>query len=163
MLPEIKQVLYASDLGESSVPALRMAVKLALDNGASITFLHVVEAISPSTEAMIESHFEPEVLAKLRKTGLDNLNSTMTQRVERFWAEELPEGKAQELSKPLILIEKGNVEETILNTAQQMNVDKIVMGTRTHSALAKMFMGSSAQRVMQHSDRPVLIVPLPAD
>jgi nucleotide-binding universal stress UspA family protein len=163
MLPEIKQVLYASDLGESSVPALRMAVKLALDNGASITFLHVVEAISPSTEAMIESHFEPEVLAKLRKTGLDNLNSTMTQRVERFWAEELPEGKAQELSKPLILIEKGNVEETILNTAQQMNVDMIVMGTRTHSALAKMFMGSSAQRVMQHSDRPVLIVPLPAD
>jgi nucleotide-binding universal stress UspA family protein len=61
------------------------------------------------------------------------------------------------------LIEKGNVEETILNTAQQMNVDMIVMGTRTHSALAKMFMGSSAQRVMQHSDRPVLIVPLPAD
>jgi nucleotide-binding universal stress UspA family protein len=69
MLPEIKQVLYASDLGESSVPALRMAVKLALDNGASITFLHVVEAISPSTEAMIESHFEPEVLAKLRRRG----------------------------------------------------------------------------------------------
>ena len=147
----------------SSVPALRMAVKLAVDNGASITFLHVVEEISPSTEAMIESHFEPEVLAKLRKSGLDNLNSKMTQRVERFWADELPEGKAQELSKPLILIEKGNVEETIFNTAKQMNVDMIVMGTRTHSALAKMFMGSSAQRVMQHSDRPVLIVPLPAD
>ncbi|WP_020683401.1 universal stress protein [Marinobacterium rhizophilum] len=163
MLPEIKQVLYASDLGESSVPAFRMAVKLAVDSGASITFLHVVEAISPSTEAIIETHFEPEVLAKLRKTGMDELNSKMTQRVERFWADELPQGKAQELSKPLILIEKGNVEEKILATAKQMNVDVIVMGTRTHSALAKIFMGSSAQKVMQHSDRPVLIVPLPAD
>ncbi|ANG63530.1 hypothetical protein A8C75_14315 [Marinobacterium aestuarii] len=163
MLPDIKQILYASDLGENSVPALRMAVKLAIEHGATITFLHVVEVLSPSTEALIDTHFEPEVLAQLRKTGIEDLRNKMTERVERFWVDELPAGKAEVLSKPLVLIEKGNVEEKILATARQMDVDMIVMGTRTHSALAKMFMGSSAQRVMQHSDRPVLIVPLPAD
>ncbi len=163
MLPEIKQILYASDLGENSVPALRMAVKLAIEHGAAITFLHVVEVLSPSTEALIDTHFEPAVLAELRKAGIDDLRSKMTRRVESFWAEEIPAGKAAELGKPLVLIEKGNVEEKILATAKQMDVDMIVMGTRTHSALAKMFMGSSAQRVMQHSDRPVLIVPLPAE
>ncbi len=163
MLPDIKQILYASDLGENSVPALRMAVKLAIENGASVTFLHVVEVLSPSTEALIDTHFEPEVLAQLRKAGIEDLRNKMAERVERFWAEELPADKVGALGKPLVLIEKGNVEEKILATARQMDVDMIVMGTRTHTALAKMFMGSSAQRVMQHSDRPVLIVPLPAD
>jgi nucleotide-binding universal stress UspA family protein len=163
MLPEIKQILYASDLGENSVPALRMAARLALDHGASITFLHVIEVLSPSTEALIETHFEPEVLAEMRRTGIEDLRSKMVARVERFWAEELPQGNNQALSKPLVLIEKGNVEEKILGTARQMDVDLIVMGTRTHTALAKMLLGSSAQRVMQHSDRPVLVVPLAAD
>jgi nucleotide-binding universal stress UspA family protein len=163
MLPDIKQILYASDLGENSVPALRMAVKLAIEHGASVTFLHVVEVLSPSTEALIDTHFEPEVLAQLRRTGIEDLRNKMTERVERFWAEELPAGKAEAIGKPLVLIEKGNVEEKILATARQMDVDMIVMGTRTHTALAKLFMGSSAQRVMQHSDRPVLIVPLPSD
>ncbi len=163
MLPQIKQILYASDLGENSAPALRMAAKLALDHEARISFLYVIEVLSPSVEAQIETHFEPEVLEELRRSGIEELRSKLVARVESFWTDELPQGSESRLHKPEILIEKGNVEECILNTAKTMNADLIVMGTRTHSALSRMFMGSSAKRVMQHSDRPVLIVPLPAE
>ncbi|GGO87334.1 hypothetical protein GCM10011348_40280 [Marinobacterium nitratireducens] len=162
MLPEIKHILYASDLGENSRPAFRMAVKLASEHHAKITFLHVIEAMSPSAEAVIETYFEPKVLEEMRRSGTEQLKSQMVGRIESFWTEELPEGVEFPQGKPDVRVEKGNVEEMILKSAGDIDADIIVMGTRTHSALSKMFLGSSAQRVMQHSDRPVLIVPLPA-
>jgi len=163
MLPEIKEILYASDLGENSRPAFRMAVKLAADHGAKITFLHVIEAMNPSAEAVIETYFEPKVLEEMRKSGTEQLKQQMVGRIESFWTEELPAGFVFPQGKPQVRIEKGNVEEMILKVAGEINADVIVMGTRTHSALSKMFLGSSAQRVMQHSDRPVLVVPLPTE
>lgn len=163
MLPEIKHILYASDLGENSRPAFRMAVELAATHNAKITFLHVIEALSSSAEAVIETYFEPEVLAEMRRSGADELKAKMADRIEKFWTEEVPEGFAFPQGKPEVQIEKGNVEEMILKTARKTDADLIVMGTRTHSALSKMFLGSSAQRVMQHSDRPVLVVPLASE
>lgn len=163
MLPEIKHILYASDLGESSRPAFRMAVELAAVHKAKITFLHVIEAMSPSAEAVIETYFDPEALAEMRKAGTEELKHKMAERIERFWREEVPDGFEFPQGKPEVRIEKGNVEEMIMKTARKSQADMIVMGTRTHSALSKMFLGSSAQRVMQHSDIPVLVVPLPAE
>ncbi|NVK40196.1 MAG: universal stress protein [Oceanospirillaceae bacterium] len=162
MLPDIKQILYASDLGENSRPAFRMAVELASRHGAKVTFLHVIEAMSASTEAVIETYFEPSVLEEMRRTGTEQLKNQMVGRIESFWTEEVPEGFEFPQGKPEVLIEKGNVEEKILEIAHKIDANIIVMGTRTHSALSKMFLGSSAQRVMQHSDVPVLVVPLPS-
>ena len=119
--------------------------------------------MSPSAEAVIETYFEPKVLDEMRKSGTEQLKQQMVGRIESFWTEELPAGVEFPQGKPQVRIEKGNVEEMILKVAGEINADLIVMGTRTHSALSKMFLGSSAQRVMHHSDRPVLIVPLPAE
>lgn len=52
----------------------------------------------------------------------------------------------------------GHAADEILKLAKKENVDLIIMGSRGHGALASLLMGSVAQKVMAHADRPVMIV-----
>lgn len=160
MLPSIKHILYASDMGENSRPAFRMAVKQAVDNNAQITFLNVIEPLSSSARSMVESYMPSGALKKIEAEGLAELQTMMSDRIAKFCEDELPVGVVLPKGEPVKRVERGVVEDVILEVAEEINADLIVMGTRTHSSLAKLFLGSSAQRVLQHSDRPVLIVPL---
>ena len=159
MLPEINNILYASDMGKASRPAFLRAAGEAVQHDAKITYLHVMEPMNRSTETMIESYLSEEVLASLRDKGLDALKAKMTERVDKVIREELtdivlPHGT------PDCHIESGRPNEVILKVAKEINADLIVMGTRTHSSIGKMLMGSTAQKVLQESDIPVMVVPL---
>ena len=91
---------------------------------------------------------------------MTELKATMVKRIEAFCQDELPADFTFPKGKPEARIAVGNVEEEILYVADHINADLIVMGTRTHSNLTKLFLGSSAQKVLQRSKRPVLIAPL---
>jgi nucleotide-binding universal stress UspA family protein len=51
--------------------------------------------------------------------------------------------------------------ETILEEAAEVGADLIVLGTRGLTGVKSMLLGSTSRAVLQHADRPVLIVPAP--
>ena len=53
----------------------------------------------------------------------------------------------------------GAVAEEILNQADVLNPDLIVMGTHGHGAMYNLLVGSATKGVLKHSRRPVLLVP----
>ena len=55
----------------------------------------------------------------------------------------------------------GAVAEEILNQADVLNADLIVMGTHGHGAMYTLLVGSVTKGVLKHSARPVLLVPAP--
>ena len=55
----------------------------------------------------------------------------------------------------------GTVAEEILNQADAINADLIVMGTHGHGAMYNLLVGSATKGVLKHSNRPVLLVPGP--
>jgi nucleotide-binding universal stress UspA family protein len=55
----------------------------------------------------------------------------------------------------------GSVVEEILNQADLLNSDLIVMGTHGHGAMYNLLVGSVTKGVLKHSARPVLLVPAP--
>ena len=55
----------------------------------------------------------------------------------------------------------GAVAEEILNQADVLNADLIVMGTHGHGAMYTLLVGSVTKGVLKHSGRPVLLVPAP--
>jgi nucleotide-binding universal stress UspA family protein len=55
----------------------------------------------------------------------------------------------------------GTVAEEILNQADELNADLIVMGTHGHGAMYNLLVGSATKGVLKHSTRPVLLVPAP--
>src|SRR5205823_11687819 len=55
----------------------------------------------------------------------------------------------------------GAVAEEILNQADVLNADLIVMGTHGHGAMYNLLVGSATKGGLKHSRRPVLLVPAP--
>jgi nucleotide-binding universal stress UspA family protein len=52
----------------------------------------------------------------------------------------------------------GETADEVLRVAQEVDASVIVIGLRKRSAVGKLLMGSSAQRILLDADRPVLAV-----
>ncbi len=53
------------------------------------------------------------------------------------------------------------IAETILVAAGDVDANVIVLGTRGLSGLKSVLLGSVSHAVLQHADRPVMVVPSP--
>ena len=57
------------------------------------------------------------------------------------------------------IIKEGEISETILQTAKELKVDVIVMGTHSRKWLENIIMGSEAANVLKDTTIPLFIVP----
>lgn len=164
MIPEIDTILYASDLGESSRSAFLMAAKEAYRHNARLVFLNIVEPANSTTETMLDGFMEEGAVEQMRAQGIEKIKYLMQSRLDAFNQKDLKD-KIPLQHEPITRVEEGPAAETIIKVADEIKADMIIMGTRTrtHSALGRFFVGSTAQSVMQLTNRPVLIVPLPED
>ncbi|WP_432473562.1 universal stress protein [Amphritea sp. HPY] len=160
MLPEVKKILYASDIDKGSRPAFRAAVSLCAQYNSEITFLHVLEPLSASAQTIVDTMVSDESLHQLHDQSIANVRKKLAQRVEHFCETELEENEMLTEAQVNARVEEGVPWKTILSVADDIDADVIVMGTRTHSAVGQFLMGSTANKVMQNSKRPVLVVPL---
>jgi nucleotide-binding universal stress UspA family protein len=53
----------------------------------------------------------------------------------------------------------GSIWETILDQADRIQADVLVLGSRGLTGLKSLLLGSVSHAVLQHSDRPVIVVP----
>ena len=56
---------------------------------------------------------------------------------------------------------QGSTVDTILEWAEKVDADCIVMGTHGHGALHRLVLGSISEGVLRKTQRPVLVVPAP--
>lgn len=161
MLPTVRTILLASDLGDLSQPALYRAAAEAVAHGAALHVLHVVEAPNSSAAKLLGSFMTDAELLGLRADGFRHLRDILAERITGFCDAQLPDGIVLP-SPPVPRVEEGRPPEVIVKVADAINADLIVMGTRTrtHSILGRFFVGSTAQSVLQLSDRPLMIVPI---
>ncbi|MDP2645409.1 MAG: universal stress protein [Desulfobacterales bacterium] len=163
MIPEIKKILYATDLSENSRLAFSYAASIANRFGAGVTILYVMEALSSNAAAQITAYIGDEEWAAIKKRNQQEVIETLKTRLEAFCAEaggELPEC-------PFItektLVEVGHPSTVILEHAHKDDFDLVVMGTHGHSALVDVMMGGTARRVLRRCKKPVLTVRLPKE
>ena len=84
----------------------------------------------------------------------------MKKRITQFFDQEIEFHDTLSLDQVKAHIEEGVSWEAILKVADEIDADVIVMGTRTHSAVGQFFSGSTANKVMLNTKRPLLIIPL---
>lgn len=58
-----------------------------------------------------------------------------------------------------IRVEVSQPAEYILRVADELNVDAIVISTHGRSGLSRWLFGSVTQRVLNHANRPVMVIP----
>ena len=72
--------------------------------------------------------------------------------------------RARELgldAQPRTAQRSGSVAGAILDVADELDAEAIVLGTRGLSGLKSLLLGSVSHAVLQHADRPVIVVPSP--
>jgi nucleotide-binding universal stress UspA family protein len=170
----IKNILYATDLSESAHHAFSYAVSLADQYAARLTLLHVLPDTPDIFESskiagyigedrwkeMQESHFQDAKNALIGKRRDHHL----VQEILGEFSEKTRsafESPAAETDE--IIVKKGNPADVILDVANEMKCDLIVMGTHGRRGLVDAVTGSTTRRVVHRSAIPVLVVRLPED
>ena len=92
MLPNLKTILYATDLGGNTRPALRMAASIANKYDSHVVLLHVIEPLSANAQAMLDDLLPSGTAAEIHEQAIEKLKQKIANRVEKFCEDELPEG-----------------------------------------------------------------------
>jgi nucleotide-binding universal stress UspA family protein len=133
------RLLVATDLSPRSDRAVRRAADLARSLGAELVLLYVVDDDQPADLAEAE---RGEALALLR-------------------------GRASELAEMMrdlparVLVEAGDTSDGIIRAAEAEAADLILVGAQRRSPLRDILAGTTAERVLRHGHRPVLVVNRP--
>jgi nucleotide-binding universal stress UspA family protein len=135
-----KTVVLGLDGSESSDKAFAYATRLAKEHGSNVHVVHVVELVAA------------------RGGGTVNLNEDELKAKIRGQVEELAAaGVVAELE--LTAAMAGGPAHVIADTATRVDADLILTGSRGHTAVAGILLGSVAQRLLHLAHCPVLIVP----
>lgn len=153
MIPEIKKILYTTDLSPNSAYAFRYAINSAKKHDATIIILHVVEEIAP--------FFQKERLKTISEKKITEAMDRIRNQLKIFCDRELKDDP--ECADRVVSIEvcQGYPPEEILKKADELNCDVIVMGTHGKGVIRHSFLGSAAQKVLRRVRKPVFIIPLP--
>ena len=161
MLPGVKRILYASDLREGSRPAFRAAVSLCGHYESHITYLHVIESAGTQAEKIVREMMARDAsLRAMHDSCVQEVHDGIFQRVQAFCDTELDDDERLKPEQLDARVTEGEPWREILKAADDIHASVIVMGPRHDHSLGKVLIGSTAGKVIEHSQRPVLVVPL---
>lgn len=152
---EIKSVLYASDLSPRSPAVFRHAVGLALKFDAK---LHAMTVSLPATGLPYMDFISEEKYDQIKAAGHSKDEALLRKRIQVF-AEANPDMEVDRVLTSVRAVE-GEAAKRILDMAKHVLADVIIMGSRGHSAIGELLLGSVAHKVTMKSDVPVILVPI---
>ena len=160
MLPNYTHILVATDLSPNSVHAFRHAVMMARRNKAHIHLLHVVPEIDASMRSYISALMVKGSLGRFESQHEEEARKEIQRDLQEFAAEELSDHPEDLRRIASIEVLHGNPVVRILQSADRLNADVIVMGSHGKGAIEHAFLGSVAEKVLRKSRRPVFVIPI---
>ena len=170
-LPQVNvsNILYPTDLSDNARYAFAYAVSLADLYQAKITILRVMPEEQNIMEANVSGYIKQEKWDEIKSSHYNETReSLIAKKRDHVIIRDVLDQFSQDVRKDNetsladeIIIERGNPVKEILKQSKERNCDLIVMGSRGHSTLADVMMGSITKRVLRRSHVPVLVVRLP--
>lgn len=137
------RILVPYDFSACAGAALDYAILLARPWNATITLLHLVE--SAPAGFLMEGGPARQTLGLWRAKAAQKLA-------------ELQRARAGEARFGRALVKSGKAWAGIVQVAEKLPADLVVMGTHGHSGLKLAWLGSVAERVVRQAPCPVLTV-----
>jgi len=134
----MKKILVGFDGSEGSEQALNRAMML-IDEYGELILLAVVP--SPSDKTFVDN----EIYKKLKK------------KAENLIADAISDVGAHDFVITGV-VEEGDAAAKIIDVANKLDVDLIVLGSRGTSELGRYLLGSVANKVVQYAHKPVMVV-----
>lgn len=145
------RILVAYDGSACADLALREAARLALEGGRVVVL------------AVAETPSLPRRAAKGQDLDEGQAGFAATEKGRVILEQASRRLAAQDITPELMLVDlteqrDGNIARTILEEAQGMSADLIVMGTHGRQGFKRFLLGSVAERVVRESNCPVLLL-----
>ncbi|WP_291125217.1 universal stress protein [Flavobacterium sp. UBA6031] len=141
-----KKVLIALEYDATSTKVAEIGFSLAQAMHAETILLHVINELPVYYSAYTYNHeFKVDMLGDLKLT---------TQKFLDKAKKHLGDDKSIKT-----VLKDGEIAETILKTAKEMDADVIVMGSHSRKWLEDIIMGSEAENMLKNSQIPLLIIP----
>ena len=152
---QMKKILIAVDYHPSAQMVAEAGYLLAKSVQAKPVLLHVTA--NPAYYATLD--YSP-IMGFAGFNNLDILHKDDTDELMRSAQYYLDKSKSH-LGDDNIetLVKSGNIAETILDTANEIQADVIVMGTHSRTGLEKVLVGSVAKLVLEKTEPPLFIIP----
>lgn len=136
-------ILIATDGSNDSELAIRRAVDLANETDAVLHLAYV----------MVLSHWMVP----------DTLSDAQYQRLEEDARRLLDEQAEKAQAAGGVTLQKHlkvgrRADEELIKLAEEIDADMIVVGSRGAGTISRALMGSDAESIVRHADRPVLVV-----
>jgi nucleotide-binding universal stress UspA family protein len=147
-MSRLRRILHPTDFSRASGAAFSRAVKMAKDNRAELIVVHVWSAVVPTVGdgyGYMPPKVYEEMEASARAYGTKHLDALVAKA-----------RKAGARARGLLV--EGVPYERITRTAKAQHADLVVMGTHGRTGLARLFLGSVAERVVAMSPCPVMTV-----
>lgn len=131
----MRRIMVATDLSSRADRAMRRAALAAAGAGAELLILFVVDDDQPATMIEAERREATALLARAAE-GLPELRAVATR----------------------LLVEAGDPFDVVLRAAEDEDCDLVVLGEHRRRLLRDMLVGTTVERVIRLSRRPVLMV-----
>jgi nucleotide-binding universal stress UspA family protein len=143
----IRKILVAVDGSNPSLDASNYAIDLAKSNDAELIVIYIV-SIVPS------SQFEYDNIGRMKEIETEEKGKA-EQVVDRVKQKAI-ENNVQ--AKTTVLVKYTSISKEIVEYAEKMGIDLIVVGNRGRTGIKRMLLGSVADEVVTYSHCPVLVV-----
>ena len=147
----IKNIIFATDFLSNSNIAFKYALDLKNKYKAKLVVLNINEEFLNKDE-MIMSRVG---IDKIKKTNEDialNTNKMFKKMVSAIGL--------KDLSNIEMVQKKGTAFKEIIKYANSINSDFIIIGSKNRSKISELLIGSTAQKIINNSPLPILVVPL---
>lgn len=138
------KILVTTDFSPHALTAVQHAASLARRLEAELVLLYVVPDDLPPVLVGVTEERRGEILEEHREKAAASL--------EDYAAEHLAGTRVK------TLVKVGLPARRIVQTAGEERADLIVMASRGYGPLRQVLLGSTTERVLHRTDRPVLVV-----
>jgi universal stress protein A len=145
MEPNIAKVLVPIDFSDYSKSALKYAVNFVKHFKAKLHLIYVVEPVVYPPDFSMGQISIPSVDLEMDKRAANELNKLANQ--------EIP---SEIVVKTIVKTGKPFLE--IIETAQEEDIDLIIIATHGHTGMEHLLFGSTAEKVVRKAPCPVLTI-----
>lgn len=152
----MKQILIALESNDSAKKVAVIGNDIGQAMKAHVSLLHVVH--------------EPTYFSSLKFSpimGYDNSSGLETVESDKLPELMVKSARFLDYMKEFLdnegistVVKSGEYWETIVETAQELKAELIVLGTHNRKGIDRLVSGSVAEKVLHHSTVPVLIIPI---
>lgn len=149
----MKKILIALDYNPSAQKVAEIGHRLAKSMNAKVVLLHVVSDFTYYSSL----NYSPIMGFDSFSNAIETEGGTELKRVAQNFLERSKEHLNDDTIQTTV--RSGEFAKTILDTAEELEADIIVMGTHSRRGLEKILLGSVAEQVLKHSLIPLFIIP----